>query len=89
MKSVCFIQRVRKVAVHLGYGTQIWWSVSTLVDITSNNFSEVHSDFLNADLQKVFENRIKQFQACIEARGHHFKHINKCTATFRTHCIRT
>ena len=44
-----------------------------------------------ADLQKVFVNKIKQVQACTDARGHHFYTSNtfyKCTATFRTHCIR-
>jgi hypothetical protein len=39
-----------------------------------------------ADLQKVFANKIKQVQACIDTRRHHFQHIYKCTATFRTHC---
>jgi hypothetical protein len=34
----------------------------------------VHSDFPNADTQKVFANKIKQFQACIDPRGHHFQH---------------
>jgi hypothetical protein len=28
-----------------------------------------------ADLQKVFENKIQRVQACIDARGHHFKHL--------------
>jgi hypothetical protein len=27
-----------------------------------------------ADLQKVFENKIKEVQACIDTRGHHFQH---------------
>jgi hypothetical protein len=27
-----------------------------------------------ADLQKVFANKIKRVQACIDARGHHFQH---------------
>jgi hypothetical protein len=29
---------------------------------------QMHSDFPNADLQKVFANKIKRFQACIHAR---------------------
>jgi hypothetical protein len=29
----------------------------------------------NADLQKVFANKIKRVQACIDARGHHFQQI--------------
>jgi hypothetical protein len=28
-----------------------------------------------ADLQKVFANKIKRFQACTDARGHHFQHL--------------
>jgi len=28
-----------------------------------------------ADLQKVFANTIKQVQACVDARGHHFQHL--------------
>jgi hypothetical protein len=28
-----------------------------------------------ADLQKVFANKIKWVQACIGARGHHFQHL--------------
>jgi hypothetical protein len=28
-----------------------------------------------ADLQEVFANKIKWVQACIDTRGHHFKHL--------------
>jgi hypothetical protein len=28
-----------------------------------------------ADLQKVFANKIKRVQPCIDARGHHFQHL--------------
>jgi hypothetical protein len=28
-----------------------------------------------ADLQKMFANKVKRVQACIDARGHHFQHI--------------
>jgi hypothetical protein len=28
-----------------------------------------------ADLQKVFTNKLKRVQACIDVRGHHFPHI--------------
>jgi hypothetical protein len=34
----------------------------------------MYVDFPNADLQKVFANKIKRVQACIDARGHHFQH---------------
>jgi hypothetical protein len=36
---------------------------------------QVHSEIPNADLQKVFANKIKRVQACINARGHHFQHL--------------
>jgi hypothetical protein len=29
----------------------------------------------HADLQKVFANKIKLVQACIDARGHHLQHL--------------
>jgi hypothetical protein len=49
-------------------------------------------DFPNADLQKVFANKIKLVQACIDATEDHFQQFYKCTATFRTHickkCLR-
>jgi hypothetical protein len=41
-----------------------------------------------ADLQKVFVYKIKRVQACIDPRGHHFKHFHKCTATFRKQICR-
>jgi hypothetical protein len=28
------------------------------------------------DLQKLFANKIKRVQACIDARGHHFQHLS-------------
>jgi hypothetical protein len=61
------IQCIQKVDVHLGYGTFRFRPGLMLVDITSNTCLKVHSDFLNADLQKVFANKIKGVQACINA----------------------
>jgi hypothetical protein len=40
-----------------------------------------------ADLQKVFANKIKRVQACIDVRGHTSNIFYKYTATFQTHCI--
>jgi hypothetical protein len=42
----------------------------------------VHSEFPNADLQKVFANKIKRVQACIDARGHHFQHLLQVHSDF-------
>jgi CDP-diacylglycerol pyrophosphatase len=32
-------------------------------------------NILQADLQKVFANKIKRAQTCIDSRGHHFQHL--------------
>jgi len=42
--------------------------LKTAITVYTRNISQ-------ADLQKVFGNKIKQVQACIDARGHHFQHI--------------
>jgi hypothetical protein len=41
---------------------------------TMRNF-EVTPDISQADLQKVFANKIKRVQACTDARGHHLQHL--------------
>jgi hypothetical protein len=66
------LQCVRKVAVHLGEWVAIsrrrivgpWTSLPTPF-ISEQRFSE-------RNLQKVFANKIKRVQACIDAGGHHF-----------------
>jgi hypothetical protein len=35
-----------------------------------------------ADLQKVFANKIKRVQACIDARGHYFQHLSVVHSDF-------
>jgi hypothetical protein len=60
--------------------TRMLNELKTAVTAFIRNISQI-------DLQKVFANKIKQVQACIDARGHHFQHFCKCTATFRTYCI--
>jgi hypothetical protein len=62
--------------VHLGYVTVRF---QTWIDAHADHFQQllyVHSDFPNADLQKVFANKIKRIQACIDIRGHHFEHVH-------------
>jgi peptide methionine sulfoxide reductase MsrA len=34
------------------------------------------SNISQADLQKVFANKIKRVQACVDARGHHLQHLS-------------
>jgi hypothetical protein len=57
------VQYVRKVAVYLGFGTYIWYFIGICKDARGHHFQQhlyVHSDFSNADLQKVFANKIKR-----------------------------
>jgi hypothetical protein len=42
--------------------------LKTAVTVFIRNISQV-------DMQKVFANKIKRVQACIDARGHHFQHL--------------
>ena len=35
-----------------------------------------------ADLQKVYANKIERFQACIDARGNHFQHLLEVHSDF-------
>jgi hypothetical protein len=80
MLEICLlakeVQCVRKFAGHLEatvrrFGCQYPSTLNGLkTEITAciRNVSQ-------ADLQKVFVNKIKRIQACIDARGHHFQHL--------------
>jgi Na+/phosphate symporter len=61
--------------VHLG----IWLAVYRDRCRTINELKTAITAYLinisQADLQKVFANKIERVQACIDARGHHFQHI--------------
>jgi hypothetical protein len=49
--------------------------VQACIDARGHHFQhllKVHSDFPNADLQKVFAHTVKRVQACIDVRDHHF-----------------
>jgi hypothetical protein len=84
--TLCF----RQVAVHLDlWGTEISTAyrdrprtlheLKTAISAFIRNISQ-------ADLQKLFANKIKRVHACIDAREHHFQQLlYKCTETFRTH----
>ena len=65
------LQCVRKVAVHLGYGTQIWLSKSAVYRDCPRTLNELETaitayirDISQVDPQKVFENKIRWAQAC-------------------------
>jgi hypothetical protein len=76
------VQGVRKVAVHQAavYRDRPRMLNELKIAITAHirNISQ-------ADLQKVFANKIKWDQACVDAHGHH-NTFCKCTATFQTPC---
>jgi hypothetical protein len=52
--------------------------VQAYIDAGGHHFQHlllVQSDFPNADLQKMFANKIKRVQACIDVGGHHVQHL--------------
>jgi len=40
--------------------------------------------YAQAELQKVFVNKIEHVQACIDTRGHHFQHLLYVRSNFPT-----
>jgi hypothetical protein len=53
-------------------------TVQACIDARGHHFLQflkLHTDFPNADLLKVFANKLKRVQACIDVRGHHFLHL--------------
>jgi hypothetical protein len=52
------------------------------IDAREQHLLQVHSDFPNAELHKVFANEIKRVQACIDARGYHFQHLLQVHSDF-------
>jgi hypothetical protein len=70
---------VRKVAVHFGYGTYNWLSVYRDRPRTLNELKTAITAFIRkisqADLPKVFANKIERVQAYIDARGQHFQRL--------------
>jgi hypothetical protein len=77
------VQCVQKFSVHWAavyrYRPRTLNELKTAITAYIRNISE-------ADLQKVSASKIERAQACIDGRRHHFQHLYKCTATFRTHC---
>jgi hypothetical protein len=52
--------------------------VQTCIDARGHHFQHLlwaHRYFPNADLQKVFSNKIKRVQACIDDPGYHFQYL--------------
>jgi hypothetical protein len=73
------IQCIWKVAVHL----DLWGAAKSAVyrdrPCTLKELKTAIAAFITnisqAGLQKVFADKIKRVQACIDARGHHFQHL--------------
>jgi hypothetical protein len=66
----CFLWKYRdRPRVRVGdHDTRTLNELKTAITACIRNISQV-------DLQKVFANKIKRVQACIDARAHHFQHI--------------
>ena len=68
--------------MYLGYGTAVYRDcphtlneLKTPVTVHIRNISQ-------ADQQKVFVNKIKRVQTCIDARGHHIQHLIEVRSDF-------
>jgi hypothetical protein len=70
---------IPKVAVHL----DLWGAAKSAVyrdrprklNELKTEITALIRNISQADLQKVFVNKIKRVQACIGARGHHFQQL--------------
>ena len=67
-----YIQCVRKVAVHQA---AVYRDRPRTLNELKTAITAYIRNISQADLQKVFENKIEWVQACIDARGHHFQHL--------------
>jgi hypothetical protein len=76
LSSAKLYSAFRKVAVHLGYGTKIWLSVSKLpLKWAVVSLYSVVKQRLKCDTGKVFSSKIKRVQACSDACGHYFQQL--------------
>jgi hypothetical protein len=57
----------------------IQFSITTVLSRTHNELKTAITAYIRnisqADLLKVFADKIKRVQACIDACGHHFQHL--------------
>jgi hypothetical protein len=72
IRVIHYIQGVRKFAVH--YAAVYHDHPRTLNELKTVITAYIRN-ISQADLQKVFANKIKRVQACIDACGHHFQHL--------------
>jgi hypothetical protein len=84
--SALQIQCVRKVAVHFYACGAAKSAVYRDRPRTLNKLKTAITAFIRnisqADLQKVFANKIKRVQTCFDDRGHHFQHLLKVHSDF-------
>jgi hypothetical protein len=66
-KSAVYRDRPTKSAVYRDRPRTLN-ELQTAITVYIRNISQ-------ADLQKVFENKIERVQACMDARGRHFHHL--------------
>jgi hypothetical protein len=78
-KAVCtdklhsfFLQCVQKCAVHLGSKIALYRDRPSTLNELKTAINAIIRNISQAELQKVFANKIKRVQACIDPRGHHF-----------------
>ena len=59
----------------LRWGTGIFQQIAPALNELRTAITVYIRNISQADLQKVFANKIKRVQACTDARGHHFHHL--------------
>jgi hypothetical protein len=80
--TIIIIQCVRKDAAHSTPPDYYLWRAAKSAAYrdrprTLNELkTAITANISQAHLQKVFSNKIKRVQACIDARGHHFQHLS-------------
>jgi hypothetical protein len=78
---------VRKFAVHIGCGTEIWlMPVPTLMDITSNTYYKCTATLRTQFCRKCLRIKLNGFNPVQTVADIISNTFYKCTATFRTHC---
>jgi hypothetical protein len=81
-----FVQCVRKVTVHLGYGTFRFRPVLTFVNITSNTFYKCIVTFWMQICRKGLGIKLSGLRPVLTLLDITSNTFYKRTATFRTHC---
>jgi hypothetical protein len=70
----CTVRSESRCALRLRYSAVYSDLPRTLNELKTAITAHIRN-ISQADLQKLFVNKIKRVQACIDARGHHFQHL--------------